>query len=320
MNNKITKKRLGQLLSYDFWAIIALIVAGVVVWSLLFTMFGDSLSEGQKMNVYAYNVNINENEVYDLLKTYDENPYFSYEIRESSFYNFGGYSSSNTIVSQQFTAWSSVGQLDLIFISSDKTIKSGTDAFGEVVYESLASRFAYSFYDLDAMITDALDYCKTYGGYSDDGTVTSWAAESFFRERKKHDNFYRHGLIKPEQEVDRFRLIWKTAKKMQALRQNEEIDIWYVEEVAEPQDTNGEYSFTTKTYGIDLGKLGALGGNTETGKKPFELCTVGKTDANGNSVADGAVLAAFNNRKYQPDLVYESLAFILEVIETYSDL
>ena len=318
MDNKITKKRLGQLLSYDLWKIILIIVAGIFFWSLLFTMFGDSLSEGQSLNVYAYNVTVNTDEVYDLLDRERGGKFMSYEIHETKYYNFGTYSSTDTTMGQQFTAWSSVGQLDIFLVSGEKDLEGGS---GEDALISLADRYAYTFYGLKSITDDAIDYCIRNGGYTADGTVTSGVAENFFLTRKKKDNFYRHGLITPSQEVERFEKIWYAANKMKGWLEDESLDIWYKAEVVIGRDKDGNETTETLVMGIDLGLLGKLGGNSSTGKKPFELCTYkGKTDESGNTVADGVVLAVFNNKQHQPDLVYESLAFVVSVIERYSDL
>lgn len=42
MDAKITKQRLGLLLSYDWIKIIGICAAAVLVWALLFTTMGDA--------------------------------------------------------------------------------------------------------------------------------------------------------------------------------------------------------------------------------------------------------------------------------------
>lgn len=54
MDARITKKRLGQMLSYDWIKIIACIVAGIVLWSLIFTTTATRLNPAQTYTVYAY--------------------------------------------------------------------------------------------------------------------------------------------------------------------------------------------------------------------------------------------------------------------------
>ena len=54
MDIKIQRDRLKNLLSYDWLKIILSIVAGVVVWSLLFTTLGTRATVGEEfvLNVY----------------------------------------------------------------------------------------------------------------------------------------------------------------------------------------------------------------------------------------------------------------------------
>lgn len=311
MDNKITTKRLKQLLSYDLVKIIAIIVAGVLVWSLLFTMLGDSLDEGQTLSIYSYNVTIHDEEINSLL-TGDLSDYRSYDVVETNYYSFGKYTPNNTTVSQQFAAWSSVGQLDAIFISSAKDLKSTSkDEEGNDVdtFYSLAVTYVDYYYNLEDLANNAILYCKNKGGYNDAGEMDASVAKNYFNVRKKGDNFLRHGLINAEQEVDRFEKIWENAHKLKYLLDDDTLDIWYVEKDSEGK----EYKL-----GVEMGKLYKQGASTVTGKNTASLCSYSAEPEEGGSVADGASLCIFNNAMHQPDLVYESLAFLVAVIENYS--
>ncbi|MBR2336480.1 MAG: hypothetical protein IKA61_00850 [Clostridia bacterium] len=52
MDIKITGKRFKNLLSYEWVKMIALIVAGVVVWSLLFTTLGTRITVGENFTFF----------------------------------------------------------------------------------------------------------------------------------------------------------------------------------------------------------------------------------------------------------------------------
>ena len=54
MDARITKKRLSQMLSYDWIKILACIVAGIFLWSLIFTTTASRLNPAQTFTVYAY--------------------------------------------------------------------------------------------------------------------------------------------------------------------------------------------------------------------------------------------------------------------------
>ena len=124
MDNKITKPRLKQLLSYDLYKILLIIVACVLVWSLLFTIFGDSLSEAQTFGAYSYNVTVYDDELDRLFAEEGEESFRSYDVREAYHTSFGRYSETDTGVPQQFSSYLAVGQMDVLFCSSVKVFQS----------------------------------------------------------------------------------------------------------------------------------------------------------------------------------------------------
>ena len=78
MDARITKKRLGHLLSYDWVKILLTIVAAIVVWSLVFTMTATRITVTQRFIVQNYlGVHYGKQP-----KMYDE---FSYEILEGEY-------------------------------------------------------------------------------------------------------------------------------------------------------------------------------------------------------------------------------------------
>lgn len=54
MDAKITKKRLGHLLSYDWIKMIAVVLAAIFVWSLIFTVSATRITSTQRFVVYNY--------------------------------------------------------------------------------------------------------------------------------------------------------------------------------------------------------------------------------------------------------------------------
>lgn len=52
MDIRVTKKRLNDHLSYDWWKYIAILIACIFFWSLVFTMASPRLADGKKMEIY----------------------------------------------------------------------------------------------------------------------------------------------------------------------------------------------------------------------------------------------------------------------------
>lgn len=275
-------------------------------------MFGASLEEGQRLSIYSYDVNVSTAEM-DYLLTGEGDDYQSFDVIEASHSSLGKYSPTDTMVPMQVQAWSSVGQLDVLFISTDKYLKikdeDGNEQEQSVFEQGL---FYYMYQDLNALVADAIDYCERNAGFQPDGSYSTTAIASHFNKRKKGDNFLRKGLINAEMEIDRFEKIWQNATKLKALLDDESLDIWVVADRGESKDL---------VLGVDLGKLEAYGANDQTGKRIGQLCSFeGNVDEAGNTSASGVALTVLNNKAHQPELFYESLAFVVNVIETYSSL
>ena len=54
MDNRFTKKRIANMLSYDWIKMIAVVLGIVFVWILAFTIGAPRASEGQVFGVYYY--------------------------------------------------------------------------------------------------------------------------------------------------------------------------------------------------------------------------------------------------------------------------
>ena len=116
-------------------------------------------------------------------------------------------------------------------------------------------------------------------------------------------------MINENQEVDRFEKIRYSTEKMKKWLSDETLDIWVKEEIEGKE----------VICGIDMGKLEKVGANAQTKKSASTLC--GYNVANkkeGEKAAEGVMLAIFNNQTHQPDLFFESLSFVVTVIENYS--
>ena len=81
MDNRITKERLYNLMSYEWVLMIIILLVGILVFEFFFNFFGVQLTTGQNFKYY-YDVNVDytlEGGLIDVL--YDkENPTFSYDV------------------------------------------------------------------------------------------------------------------------------------------------------------------------------------------------------------------------------------------------
>ena len=82
MDNKLTKKRLSDFLSYDWIIMLVVIVAAIVLWELVYTIAAVRLTEGQNFKYY-YDVNMyagNDAAFYSLITEDEDDPVFSYDV------------------------------------------------------------------------------------------------------------------------------------------------------------------------------------------------------------------------------------------------
>lgn len=143
MDAKITKQRLGRMLSYDWIKIIGIIVAICIVWSLIFTMTATQITATQKFYVYNYIGNCSfSDEFNDLYNKAFNDGVFSYEILEITQEELT--TEVNTILEARF----SVGEGDLMFVAhapnKKDSYKVGEGEEEKTLYRNYTETFARS--------------------------------------------------------------------------------------------------------------------------------------------------------------------------------
>lgn len=213
MDAKITKKRLGLLLSYDWIKIIGICVAAVLVWSLLFTTMATRPSMGQSFEMYLYPaVRLSESVNVDTFHAKDENDALSYDILEFSSTELDS-ETMDTILTTHFAA----GQGDVFFAADLEPTK---DDDGKVTayngLDDFVSRyFGYSFWldpDVTKKSVDILGangeklgefenyfyQCAQYlnrfydNGWEDESSLNEAAVRANFDERMEGDKRYKN--------------------------------------------------------------------------------------------------------------------------------
>ena len=123
MDAKITKQRLGLLLSYDWIKIIGICAAAVLVWALLFTTMATRATNGQSFEMYLYQgVSLSSSVNVETLHTRDENDVLSYDVLNFSSMTLDS-SAMDTILSARFAA----GQGDVLFAPYTEPTKDEDD-------------------------------------------------------------------------------------------------------------------------------------------------------------------------------------------------
>ena len=325
MDNRITRSRLSNLLSYDWLKIVAIIVAIVLVWSLAFTTGAPRASVGQTFGLFTYaDFGVAESEG-ELISDAKTNGAFSYDVLD-----FGARSLTEDYFGTIMSAANSVQEGD-IMITSDfpearEEHKSRFRTFVDGYYSVV--------YDFDALISDAKDYALSHGVVESDGTfsIDEQVVESVFSARMEKDPRFRNKKSQKyadgvKSECERIKAVWNNACVLEkVLVEHPDLAVKYrvftqvLDTLDEKDRSYGEYynlweKETEKTYAIDLGKLT---GGRDNVKDVFARNIKFENDEQLVS-SDDIVLCVFNYKFSQPDLQYETLGFVNYMIERFSN-
>ncbi|HIZ02872.1 MAG TPA: hypothetical protein H9727_01145 [Candidatus Borkfalkia avistercoris] len=213
MDAKITKSRLGHMLSYDWIKILAICAAVVVVWILLFTTLAPRATSGQTFEIYVYPY-VTLKDSFGSLSSLREDGAFSGDVLDMSTNNLLE-DSKDTVLGAHFAA----GQGDVMFVSSYEYDSGEKDADGNAIMTSDLLQFVNGYggncvwlggenehpmgsYPENANTQDYLTSCRNYlakyyaeGAIEGKGDMTAsqdkQAIETDFRARIDGDNRYK---------------------------------------------------------------------------------------------------------------------------------
>ena len=193
MDAKITKSRLGLLLSYDWIKILAVCAAGILLWILLFTTLATRATGGQTFELYTYMGIRADFDALDDLDTLRARGAFSQDVLD--FTTSSLTSDYGDTILQAHTA---AGQGDVMFVADTA---DETDEDGNVTGYTGLKRFLSSYFSLSFWLGE--DNYELSEGY----TVRSYFASCeeylgrFFKTDGKADavvsalNAYRDDLV-----------------------------------------------------------------------------------------------------------------------------
>ena len=188
MDAKITKKRLGRMLSYDWLKIVGLAAAFIVFWSLIFTVSATRITPAQQFTVFNHyaNVSLDYGTFNSEYESMIENGVFSYEILESDVIDLTTAGDNvYTMCDTRFTT----GQGDMMFIphilDADRMSEGVSISYLESFYGRYGGVNGY-IQNWDDYISSARIYLSEYfnGDYVN-GSLNKEKAERDFRARVK---------------------------------------------------------------------------------------------------------------------------------------
>lgn len=317
MDAKITKSRLGHMLSYDWIKILAICAVVVLLWILLFTTLAPRATSGQTFEIYVYpGVYLDRDRMGDLDSLHEDNA-LSGDVLDLASSNL-----SEDSISYQLSAWFAAGQGDVMFISSYR-YEDGEDEDGNPVYTSDLELFAtgyvgycawlgegeYPFEDVgnNENTQNYLDNCENYLSryYPDglDGEMDKQTVEKDFRARIDGDNRYKREsqiLRGLEEEYARLENLLASYRNVSGYLEDGTLSIETVAvNTGVDEDGDGETDIVDMQLSFDLSNVPGL-----------ENLLVTSRSEDGTRTSESVNMVILNPRLQEEALRYEQITFL----------
>lgn len=327
MDNKITRRRLYDFLSYEWILMIVIVLVSIIAWEIIFTMTRVTLTTGQDF-LFFYDEGIatsNAGQTYTLFNRQDKDgrTVFSYDVlkigHEELLEEYNVLQDRMSIQEGDviITHCSEPEQNDETQRVRAKTIIDTYKTYDYVSLKEDAEAYLASLLKdgLSASTHDVADY----------NNLDQAKIEKLFRDRMKGDNRYRSESQKQEGialekeriadlcfEVKRFRILLEQGDEyfMMYTRYDQVISLGVDDGMKEQYDKDSYRLKGERPYGL---KVEALSGDD---KQPVSKY-FRKDDADN---AKDIVILVFDLKEYQPHLQFEAIAFINAIVENCSNL
>ncbi len=334
MDNRLTKRRLSDLLSYEWIFIIVVCAICIILWELVYSIGSVKLTAGQRFGYY-YDYTVYGADNAGFMREISNKNTFSYDVLKFS-------SESIKMDNNVLTARLSIQEGDVIFTdavgieeyraSVDKKEKPTKEVRALTIIDTLES-IDYSIGSIDVLLDSAKKYLKdnVFFDYVDEQTafdsyvranINDEKVRTLFLNRNGKDNRFRGQANKDKGvllEIERIEKLYQNIVFMQDFINNNSDALVRYTKYSQSYALSGWEDNNYKTwieyekeanrdndiYGINLGKL--KGGPNVTNFIQY------REDGKLTDI----VLLYFDFSSYQPHLQYETLSFICSTIKIY---
>ena len=327
MENKITKKRLSDFLSYEWIVMIIIAVVAIFGLEIVYDATSVQLTAGQSFKYY-YDTSVAPVSNNEFVNQLIERNTFSYDVIKL---NTESLDAENNVLTSRL----SIQEGDVIFTDIKGIDK--TETYNEVEYPAYVrakghvDSTSYVMYALDDMLNDAKTYLTN--NFIKDGQEISIAniddakVEKVFRKRMKGDNrFRKESQIKKGIEAERLRIeklvenviyfesFINNPQYQSALFKYRRYEQVYNRSTTdESKELYGSWlaEQEEKIFGINIGALDEIGDGVDATK----LLQLKSPENKEDKLSKNVVLMVFDFKSYQPHLQYESLSFVCSTIQ-----
>ena len=319
MDARITKQRLGNLISYDWLKMLVTIVCFVLVLVLLFTMTATRPRNTQEYGVYAYTDLSTTSSFSNLGETLLERDVFSYDILAVSAEGFSG----NNYASATYSARRAAGQGTVMLLTDNRVYQTDEngdqvlDENGEPVVETESQLYSFTggvAFNAPGAITTTYDtvyYLQLCEEYLVQFFGEDWAeSDDFDGEKTPEESFARNeGDKRYKTDEQRAQGLEDERARLRKLRE----DYLAVREAFE----NGTFTHTAYEDAENEGETVHLGINIGGLNRLTDL--VYYTDSAGTRTTRNINLVIlYNDYLYGNDLNFETVSFLRYLLDTYA--
>lgn len=310
MDNRITKKRLSDFLSYDWIIMIIAVAVAIIFWELVYSISSTRLSVGQQFKYYLDEdiSSTSSSYIHNILGVdYSNNgKTFSYEVLSVDTENLN--KDYNVLYVRL-----SIQEGDAIFTSS--VAEEGQEIRAKKIIDD------NPVYDFNSLINSAKEYLDKF---KDGDELSDAKIRAYFDERMQGDKRFKTEEQKEEgriNEIGRIQKLASDVKDFEKLLQSDNSALFY-KYVKYEQASNGDESDATYgavykaekekdelVYGLNMGAL--------TGGKQNVSDYLKLKDSDS---AENVVLLLFDFSSYQYDLQFESISFTITLVKEFSNI
>ena len=316
------------MLSYDWLKIIGAAVAGIIVWSLIFTMTATRIRASQKFVIFNYtsNESFNATEFFDFYSEALNKKIFSSEVIETDYCDLAATPDmSGTLLETRLA----VSECHAMFIANTQDSSTETtDENGEKQYKTHLESFAqsgFTSYMADLSLTSETGYFKSmekylskfYENWEDETTLNENAVKTEFlaRAEKNKDKRFKTAEEKNkgiQEDIERI-------KKYRDALDNfyDYLDKGYLAITKTEVSDLYTQDWTIERYTIDLcPDENTMGDLKKIVNYPLQYVNE-KGEEAVKYTAKNMNLVIFDLKEVEDGFQYESLLFVTYLVETY---
>ena len=307
MDAKITRKRLGEMLAYDWIKILAVIAAAIFAWMLFFQVTGVRLKTGQSFYLHTYGATFDVVESDELL-TKLHNEYLSYDVLKISAQNIPYGSEAN----EMLVAKNGIREGDLMLTDD---VDSGTEENPK--YDSTFKKMVDDFpiMAFEDLVTAGEAYLAKF--YDADGKMMDVVVENHFRTRMKKDNRFRKEnqiLAGIAAEKNRIETVKENVAWLKSELQKETVRIANNQTPLFVRYAKGRQAAAKKPdAGYEIGEEKTYGLSLDALEKASEFVR------NEDGKCQNMMVVVYNYLYHQPDLQFETIAALRCIVDLYGE-